>query len=492
MNSFDIEKFPADFLWGGAIAANQAEGAWNVGGKGISTADVTKGAKHGMARAVTDGIINGEYYPSHQAIDFYHHYEEDIALFAEMGFKCFRTSIAWTRIFPKGDESEPNENGLKFYDDLFDECLKQGIKPVVTLSHYEMPYNLVVKYGSWENRKLISFFENYVRVVFERYKDKVEYWMTFNEINVVKIMPWIAAGVKLGNEEAETARVLNTPEAMQRLSQTAHHMFVASALAVKIGHEINPDNKIGCMVCYTQSYPYSCDPKDVQANNEELNKSVYSFTDILVRGKYPNYALSEWKRNNIHIKMDDRDLKILNEGKVDYIGFSYYSSALIASAEKEREIEKTSGNMLGGLKNKYLEANEWDWQIDPIGFRICMHDLYYRYEIPLFCVENGLGAIDKIEEDGSINDDYRIDYLAKHIQQMKLSVSLDGVDLIGYTTWGPIDLVSAGTGEMRKRYGFIYVDKHDDGSGSLKRMKKKSFYWYKKVIASNGKNISND
>lgn len=491
MNYSNIDKFPDDFLWGGAIAANQAEGAWNVDGKGVSTADITKGASHGKARIVTDGIIAGEYYPSHQAVDFYHHYKEDIALLAEMGFKCFRTSIAWTRIFPNGDESEPNEDGLKFYDDLFDECLKYGIKPVVTLSHYEMPYNLVTKYGSWTNRKLIGFFKNYVRTVFQRYNGKVQYWMTFNEINVVKSMPWIAAGIKLDNEESESARAINNPETMQILNQAAHHMFVASASAVKIGHEINPDNKIGCMICYNQCYPYSCDPKDAQAKNEEMDESVYFFTDVHVHGKYPNYALAEWKRNNINIEMEDGDLQILKEGKVDYIGFSYYASALVADGEKEKELEKTSGNMLGGLKNKYLEANEWGWQIDPVGFRICMHDLYYRYGIPLFCVENGFGAIDKIEEDGNINDDYRINYLAKHIEQMKLAVCTDGVDLIGYTTWGPIDLVSAGTGEMRKRYGFVYVDKHDDGSGSLKRMKKKSFYWYKKVIASNGEDITN-
>jgi 6-phospho-beta-glucosidase len=484
--------FASDFLWGGAVAANQIEGAWNVGGKGISTADVTKGASQGKPRIATDGVMPGEYYPSHEAIDFYHHYKDDIKLLAEMGFKCFRTSIAWTRIFPNGDEKEPNEEGLKFYDNLFNECLKYGIKPVVTLSHYEMPYNLVTKYGSWRNRKLVEFFKNYVTTVFERYNNKVEYWMTFNEINCVKIVPWIAAGIKIGTEEAESARVLSRPEIMEELNQALHHIFIASALAVKIGHDINPNNKIGCMVCYNQSYPYSYDPKDVETNIEELDKSLYSFTDVQVRGKYPNYILKEWSRYNINVKMEEGDLEILKEGKVDYIGFSYYGSSLTAASEKEKELQSVSGNMVGGIKNKYLENTEWDWQIDPVGFRICMHDLYYRYEIPIFCVENGLGAIDQVKEDGSIQDDYRIYYLQKHIEQMKLAVEIDGVNLIGYTSWGPIDLVSAGTGEMKKRYGFIYVDKNNDGTGSLKRSKKKSFYWYKKVISTNGEDISNN
>ena len=488
----DMCRFPAEFLWGGAIAANQAEGAWNVDGKGISTADVTTAGGYKKAREVTDGILAGKQYPSHEAIDFYHHYKEDIALFAEMGFKCFRTSIAWTRIFPQGDETEPNEQGLEFYDRLFAECRKYKIEPVVTISHYEMPYELVKKYGSWENRQLITCFLRFASVLFKRYRGQVKYWMTFNEINVLRGMPWIAAGIKLTDNEGEQIRTLKAPKIRQRIDQAAHNLFVASALAVKLGHEIDAGNKIGCIVAYNQSYAYSCDPEDVEANLQELDDGIDFYTDVMVRGAYPGYATAFWRKNKIKIKMEENDLNILKEGRVDYIGFSYYSSTLVAAPQKEAELAKTEGNMKTGLKNRYLESTDWGWQNDPVGFRIAMHDLYYRYGIPLFCVENGLGAVDHVEMDGRILDDYRIDYLAKHIAQMKRSIVEDGVELMGYTAWGPIDLVSAGTGEMKKRYGFIYVDKQDDGRGSLARSRKKSFYWYKKVISSNGDDLGKD
>ncbi|MCY6371189.1 6-phospho-beta-glucosidase [Clostridium ganghwense] len=469
-------QFPEGFLWGGAVAANQCEGAWNVGGKGVSTADVATGGAVDKQREYTDGIIEGKYYPSHEAIDFYHHYKEDIALLAEMGFRCFRTSINWTRIFPNGDETEPNEEGLKFYDDLFDECLKYGIEPVVTISHYELPYELIEKYGAWRNRKLVDFYVNYCRAIFTRYKDKVKYWMTFNEINVVALHPFIPAGIKLKDGENKE----------QVCYQAAHHQFIASAKAVKLGHEINPDFKIGCMLLYPLAYPETCNPKDVQVVNEMMNKH-YFFTDVQVRGYYPNNMKRYFERNNINIEMEAGDEEILRNGKVDYLAFSYYMTLVISS--KPTKDTSTAGNMLGGIKNPYLEASDWGWQIDPEGFRIALNNLYDRYQVPLFCVENGLGAVDKVEEDGSINDNYRIDYLRKHIAEMKKAVTIDGVDLMGYTPWGCIDLISASTGEMKKRYGFIYVDKDNDGNGTLERSRKKSFYWYKNVIGTNGEEV---
>lgn len=468
-------KFPEKFLWGGAVAANQCEGAWNVGGKGVSTSDVATGGSREKAREYTDGVIDGKYYPSHEAIDFYHRYEGDIALLAEMGFKCFRTSIAWTRIFPNGDELEPNEEGLKFYDKMFDECLKYGIEPVVTISHYEMPYALIEKYGAWRSRKLVDFYVNYCKIIFTRYKNKVKYWMTFNEINVISLFPFIPAGIKFREGENKE----------QVTYQAAHHQFMASAKAVKVGHEINPDFKIGMMMVYPLMYPETCNPQDTLLTNEAMNKH-YFFSDVQARGYYPNYMKKYFERNDINIVMEENDEEILKEGKVDFIGFSYYMSLVISS---KNDADTVSGNMMGGVKNPYLEESQWGWQVDPIGLRVSLNNLYDRYQIPLFIVENGLGAVDKVEEDGAINDDYRINYLRSHIEEMKNAVNIDGVELMGYTPWGCIDLISASTGEMKKRYGFIYVDKDNEGNGTLNRSRKKSFYWYKKVIGSNGEDL---
>lgn len=471
-----MNRFPENFLWGGAVAANQIEGAWNLDGKGISTADVATAGSVNRMREYTDGIVEDTYYPSHEAIDFYYRYKEDIKLLAEMGFKCFRLSIAWTRIFPMGDETEPNEKGLKFYDDVFDECLKNGIEPVVTISHYEMPYALVEKYDSWRSRKLIDFYVNYCETIFTRYKEKVKYWMTFNEINVVAFQPYISAGIKLKEGEVKE----------QVVFQAAHHQLIASAKAVKLGHDINPEFKIGCMLLYPLTYANTCNPEDVVVAHEAMHKS-YFFADVQVRGYYPNYMNRYFERNNILLQIEPEDKTILSQGTVDYIGFSYYMS-LVATADKEK-MAGAGGNMLRGGSNPYLKASDWGWQVDPIGLRISLNNLYDRYQIPLFIVENGLGAVDVIEEDGSIKDDYRIEYLRQHIEEMKKAVILDGVDLMGYTPWGCIDLISAGTGEMKKRYGFIYVDKDNEGKGTLERSRKNSFYWYKKVIASNGEDL---
>ena len=461
-----------NFLWGGAIAANQAEGAYDVDGKGISTADCMTAGAVDKRREYTDGIEEGKYYPSHDAIDFYHRYAEDIALFGEMGFKAFRTSIAWSRIFPQGDEEMPNEKGLAFYDRLFDECHKYGIEPVVTLSHYETPYALVTKYGSWKSRKLIDCFLRFAKVCFERYKGKVKYWMTFNEINILLKMPAMSCGIR------ETD--------LQSKLQVAHHQMVASALAVKAGHAIDPDNQIGMMMLYHPTYPQSCDPADTLAVMKEMDLHYY-FSDVQVRGYYSNKARRCWAANGLDIAMAPGDEEILREGRVDYIAFSYYMSN-VASASGVGET--VGGNFSMGLRNPYLKASDWGWQIDPVGLRLSLNQLYDRYQVPLFIVENGLGAADTVEADGSIHDAYRIDYLREHIQALKAAVEEDGVELMGYLPWGCIDLVSCGTGEMKKRYGFIYVDRDNAGGGSLARSRKDSFYWYKKVIASNGEDLA--
>ena len=476
-------SFRKDFLWGGAVAAQQLEGAYNVDGKGLSIVDVVTAGTREKKRRITDGIVSGEYYPNHEAIDFYHHYKEDIKLFAEMGFKCFRTSIAWSRIFPNGDETEPNEAGLQFYDKLFDECLKYGIQPVITLSHFEMPLHLVKKYGGWRSRRLIHFFVKFAEICFKRYKNKVKYWMTFNEINnqanfLNEESVYFNSGIQYAKEEKKE----------EVMYQAAHYELVASAQAVKVGHEINPDFVIGCMIAMCPIYPYSCKPEDILMAEKAMQKRYY-FADVHVKGEYPCNILKYWERKQFHIDITEEDLSILKQGCVDYIGFSYYMSFAIDHKQNNPYYDYIEEEML--VKNPYVKASDWGWQIDPIGLRYSMNWFADRYCVPLFIVENGLGAYDKIEQDGTIADDYRIEYLREHIVQMKKAVEEDGIDLIGYTPWGCIDLVSAGTGEMDKRYGFIYVDKHNDQTGTLARSRKKSFYWYKKVIETNGENLDN-
>lgn len=474
-----MHKFPKDFLWGGATAANQIEGAYDVDGRGLANVDVIP---HGELRfpvitgkKLVDGFIEGEHYPAKEGIQFYDNYKEDIKLFAEMGFKTFRMSIAWSRIYPKGDEDKPNEKGLQFYEDVFKELKKYNIEPLVTITHFDCPMHLIKEYGGWKNRKLIGFYENLVTTLFTRYKGLVKYWITFNEINVILFASFMGAGLEILPEEDEK----------QAKYQAIHHELVASSLATKIAREIDPDIQIGCMLAAGSTYPYTPNPEDVwQALQKE--RESYFFVDVQSRGEYPRYALKEFEREGIEIEMEPNDLELLKEYTVDFISFSYYMSKVTST---DPEIEKTAGNMFAGVKNPYLESSEWGWQIDPLGFRITMNALYDRYQKPLFVVENGLGAKDVVEADGSINDDYRIDYLRSHIEAMRDAINIDGVPVIGYTTWGPIDLVSASTGEMSKRYGFIYVDRQDDGTGTYKRSKKRSFDWYKKVIASDGEDL---
>lgn len=473
--------FKEGFLWGGAVAAHQIEGGWNEGGKGVSVADVMTAGANGVARRITDGVIEGENYPNHEAIDFYHRYKGDVKLFAEMGFKCFRTSIAWTRIFPNGDEEEPNEEGLQFYDDLFDECLKYGIEPVVTLSHFEMPYHLVKEYGGFRNRKCIDFFVKYAEVCFKRYNGKVKYWMTFNEINnqanyQEDFAPFTNSGLKY--IEGENRELL--------MYQAAHYELVASAKAVKIGHEINPEYQMGCMLTMAPIYPHSCDPKDMMMSMGAMHKR-YWFGDVHARGYYPPYMTKFFERNHYDLDITEQDKADLLTGTVDYIGFSYYFSFCTQYLRDNPYYDYDETQDL--VRNEYVKASDWGWQIDPTGLRYVLNWLYDHFRLPLFIVENGFGAIDVKEEDGTVDDQYRIDYLKAHIEAMKEAVEVDGVDLMGYTPWGCIDIVSAGTGEMKKRYGFIYVDKDNDGNGTLERSKKKSFDWFKKVIASNGEEL---
>ncbi len=477
-----------DFLWGAAIAANQTEGAWNLRGKGDSIADhITAGTKM-SPRRFTKEIRNDEHYPSHEAVDFYHHYKEDIAMLAEMGLKVFRLSIAWSRIFPKGDEETPNAAGLAFYKDVFRECKKYGIKPLVTLSHYEMPYHLCEAYGGWANRKLVDFFVRYCEAVFTEYKEDVEYWLTFNEVNtLVSRFGQVLCGGLLPEDGDDLfgMKRMRTPETTEEKNArftALHHQFVASAKAVRLAHEINSENKVGCMLSAAGVYPYTCAPDDVLKAQRQMNRSNWFCGDVFVKGKYPYFMKRFFVENGITITKEPEDEAILAAGKVDFFTFSYYSSRCATTDEK---VKQSAGNMMMGAPNPYLPASEWGWIIDPKGIRYLLNEIYSRYEIPIMVVENGLGAVDEISEDGAIHDEYRIAYLREHIEQMKEAVA-DGVDLIGYTPWAGIDLVSASTGEMKKRYGFLYVDKDNEGNGTLERRKKDSFFWYKRCIESNG------
>lgn len=492
--------FPKTFLWGGATAANQYEGGWNEGGKGASTSDVMTNGSHTQPRQITwrnpntgetgvvsygfgqsgrlfpDGaipaVVDGYYYPSHTATDFYHHYAEDIALMAEMGFRTFRMSINWGRIFPNGDDLEPNEEGLAFYDKVFDECKRYGIEPLVTLSHYETPINLGIKYGGWVNRACIDFFERYARTVMKRYVGKVKYYLTFNEINVMSFAPFTAGAILEISDQVK--------------AQGAHNQFVASAHVVKAAHEISPDIKVGQMLAYQPTYAFTCDPADQILNMESQHGTLW-YSDVQTGGAYPAYKLKEYERKGIELEMGEDDLQLPRDYSADFLSFSCYGSTTVTT--NTDETENSGGNFSMGVKNPYLSYNAWEWATDPACLRLALNTLYDRYHKPLWIVENGIGWNDVKEPDGSIHDDYRIDYLRQNIQSMDDAINIDGVDLMGYIMWGCIDLVSAGTGEMRKRYGFVYVDRDDAGEGTLERSRKDSFYWYKKVIASDGADL---
>lgn len=481
-------KFPNNFLWGGALAANQVEGAWNVGGKGLSVADMATykpdidNKDYSAHMAITSESVaiaaadtTDKYFPKRRGIDFYHRYPEDLALFSEMGFKTLRVSIAWSRLFPTGEELEPNEEGVAFYDSMFKEMKRLSIEPIVTLSHYEMPLALSLKYNGWVERKVVDDFVRFSEVCFDRFGKYVKYWLTFNEIDSIFRHPFTTAGIIEDKcEEGKYER---------DIYQALHHQFVASAMVTKLAHERIEDSQMGCMLTKLMTYPLTCAPLDVELTlKKNLENNFYA--DVQVNGEYPKMILKDMENKGIQIKFEENDLLILKENTVDYLSFSYYMSM---TESGDPNAERTPGNTVLGVKNPYLPSTEWGWQIDPKGLKISLIELYDRYNIPLMIVENGMGAVD-ILEDGTVKDDYRIKYFEEHFKQMKEAID-EGVDLIGYTSWGPIDLVSAGTSQMSKRYGFIYVDADDEGNGTYDRFRKESFYWYKEVIKTNGESL---
>ncbi len=466
------DTFPEGFLWGGATAANQLEGAFDADGKGLSIQDVMP---KGIMAPPTDGPTLDNL--KLEGIDYYHRYAEDIALFAELGFKVFRFSIAWSRIFPNGDETEPNEAGLAFYDRVLDELEKHGIEPLVTLSHYETPLHLAMTYDGWVNRDLIGFYERFARTCFERYGRRVKYWLTFNEINSVLHAPLMSGGIWTPQDQL-------TPK---DLYQAIHHELVASASATRIARELNPDLKVGCMVLSMPIYPLTPHPDDI-VKVMHADHANLAFSDVHVRGRYPGYFLRTLREQGVELDITDADRDTLRH-TVDFVSFSYYVS-VCDTADEAKQV-KGEGNIMGGVPNPYLAASEWGWQIDPQGLRVVLNQFWDRWQKPLFIVENGLGAKDMlVERDGvrTVEDDYRIDYLRQHLLQVREALA-DGVELWGYTWWGPIDVVSASTAQLSKRYGFIYVDRNDDGTGTLERYKKKSFGYYADVIASNGASL---
>lgn len=482
-------RFPDEFLWGGAIAANQAEGAWNVDGKGLSVADIAMYKPHldvkdyaghnavtleNVTKAMNDPTDT--HYPKRRGIDFYHHYKDDLALFAEMGWKVLRVSIAWSRIFPTGEEIEPNEKGLQFYEDLFREMKRLNIEPLVTLSHYEMPLALSIKYNGWVHRKVIDDFVRFSQVCFKRFKPYVRYWLTFNEIDSIHRHPFTTAGI-IPDQCAPG-------QEKQDIYQALHHQFVASALVTRDCHEIIPGSQVGCMLTKLTTYPRTCHPNDVQLTLKK-NLENYFYSDVQVFGEYPKLILRDLEQRNIHIEMAADDLAVLKAYTVDFVSFSYYMSL---TESGDDGLERVAGNTILGVKNPYLPSTDWGWQIDPVGLKISLLELYDRYKKPLFVVENGMGAKDQVV-DGKIHDPYRIDYFKAHFEQMWQAID-EGVELMGYTSWGSIDLVSASTSQMSKRYGFVYVDLDDEGKGTGARIRKDSFYWYQKVIETKGESLN--
>lgn len=482
--------FPDGFLWGGALAANQCEGAWNVDGRGPSVADVTAykahmdvndyAGLHGVTTAAVEAALadpDDSNYPKRRGIDFYHRYREDLALFAEMGFKTLRVSIAWTRLYPTGEEEQPNEAGLAFYESLFTEMRRLGIEPLVTLHHYESPVALSLKYNGWADRRVVDLFVRFARTCFERFGHLVKLWLTVNEIDGLIRHPFSSGGV--------IPDKCPDGQELQTYYHALHHQFLASAIVTGLCHELIPGSQVGCMLTKLTTYPLTCRPADVAANQAKTLDNLFC-SDVQARGEYPRLILTRLARDGITLPIQEGDEQILRDNPVDFVSFSYY----MTSAESpDPDAERTPGNTIIGVKNPYLPSTEWGWQIDPVGLRISLIELYDRYRKPLFIVENGLGMRDEVASDGRIHDSYRIDYFRAHIEQISQAID-EGVDLMGYTSWAPIDLISLSTSQMSKRYGFIYVDQDDLGNGTLERSRKDSFHWYRKVIASNGADLT--
>ena len=481
--------FKEGFLWGGAVAANQLEGAFNEGKKGWSVADIAtykpnvdvkEYKKHvevsleKIKEAMADKDTT--YYPKRRGINFYHTYKEDLALFAEMGFKVLRVSIAWSRLYPTGEELQANPEGIEFYKNVLKEMKDLGIEPLITLSHYEMPIELALKYNGWTDRRVIDMFVRFCKTCFEEFGEYAKLWLNFNEVDSIIRHPFTTAGI---------IPELCNGEELKCCYQALHHQFVASAMVTKLCHEIIPGSQIGCMLTKLMTYPRTCAPEDVLATQHK-NLDNHFYSDVMVFGEYPRLKAVELKKLGYYPQMEEGDLEIIKEGTVDFVSFSYYMSM---TESVDPNAERTPGNTVLGVKNPYLESSDWGWQIDPLGLRISLIELYDRYKKPLFIVENGIGAKDILEEDGSIHDPYRVAYFRAHFEEMKKAVE-DGVELMGYTSWAPIDLISASTSQISKRYGFIYVDQDDLGNGSGKRIRKDSFYWYKKVIETNGEDLN--
>ena len=480
--------FPENFLWGGAVAATQCEGAWNKDGKGETVLDHCTAGDREHPRIVTDSLESIYSYPTHNGCHQYERYEEDIALFAEMGFKTYRLSITWARIYPNGDDLEPNQRGIEHYRKLFQCCRKYGIEPTVTMTHYDMPWNLCKKYGGWSDRRVVEFFVRYARTIFTEYKGLVKRWLTFNEINfgTVTYGGIVTSGIIPENRKIVMDDPNATPEEKSKRFQALHNEFVASAKVVQLGHEIDPENQIGCMQCGFTYYPLTSKPEDILAAQHDMEIWNYYCMDVQCKGKYPYWAKRFWEENDIRFSIADEDLAELREGTVDFISFSYYKSDCSSEAGAG---EQNNGTNFG-IPNPHLPQTAWGWCIDPKGLRYLLNDFYARYELPLMIVENGIGEYEIKEADNRIHDQARIEYLREHVIAIREALQ-DGVPVIGYTPWSAIDIVSAGTGEMKKRYGFIYVDADDSGNGSYDGYRKDSFYWYQKVISSNGENLEN-
>jgi 6-phospho-beta-glucosidase len=473
-------KLPSNFLWGGAVAAHQVEGAWQEGGKGVSIADVMMAASRtDPARIVTDTVKEGKIYPNHWGIDFYHTYKQDFDLFQQLGMRAFRISIAWTRIYPNGDELKPNEEGLAYYEEMFKTLRSKGIEPVVTLSHFEMPYKLVKEYGGWRNRELIDLFVRFATTCFQRFHKLVRYWMTFNEID--NQSDWRFDHHLLQDSGLQLKPEENAEEAM---FQASHNELVASARTVLAARKVDPQLQVGGMLAMVPIYPLTAKPED-QMQAMRAMQYRYFWGDVHTLGQYPTWLRNYWREKGYNIKVTAADADILRRGTVDFMGMSYYMS-FSTEARKDGKVEFDEHNDL--VSNPYLPKSDWGWQIDPVGMRWILNWMQDRWHKPIMIVENGFGAYDKVE-DGKIHDTYRIDYLRAHIAEMEKAVAIDGVDLIGYLMWSPIDLISASTGEMAKRYGLIYVDQDDKGQGSGKRLLKDSYFWYQQLIKTDGADL---
>lgn len=481
-------SLPKGFRWGGAVAANQIEGAWREGGRGAAVSDVATykpdadPKDYAIHHKITIASITAaladddeQLFPKRRGIDFYHRYPDDLALFAEMGFTTLRVSISWTRLYPTGEELEPLAEGVAYYKALFTEMRRLNIEPLVTLSHYDPPMALALKHNGWVERRMIGLFERFARTCFTEFGELVNMWLTFNEIDGIIRHPFTSGGIIDETVEGSLE---------QACYSALHHQFVAAASVTKILRDISPGAQMGCMLTMLVTYPNTCRPEDVAATQAK-ERLLYLCTDVQAGGGYPRLALRALELRGVSIPFGDGDTELLAENPVDFISFSYYNSM---TESVRPDAERTPGNTVLGVKNPFLDSSEWGWQIDPVGLRIALIDLYDRYGKPLFIVENGLGMRDALTDDEKIHDPYRIDYFRAHFEQMIQAVD-EGVDLMGYVSWAPIDLISASSSQISKRYGFIYVDQDDLGQGSGDRYRKDSFFWYQKVIASNGADL---